>query len=95
MLLLSLRRTASRLSEVASGSSSAARSATSSTACSASPGWLRGGVVDFIDFQWFPIFNVADMAITIGGVLLVILASYRASPSRTDAAPASPTVEAT
>ena len=41
-------------------------------------GWLRGGVVDFIDFQWFPIFNVADMGITIGGGLLV-LASWLAS----------------
>ena len=37
-----------------------------------SPGWLRGGVVDFIDFQWFPIFNVADMGITVGGGLLVL-----------------------
>ena len=35
------------------------------------PAWLRGAVVDFIDFQWFPIFNVADMGITIGGFLLV------------------------
>ncbi|MET0908184.1 MAG: signal peptidase II [Ilumatobacteraceae bacterium] len=35
-------------------------------------GWLRGQVVDFIDLQWWPIFNVADMAITIGGVLLVL-----------------------
>jgi len=34
--------------------------------------FLRGSVVDFIDFQWFPIFNVADMAIDIGGALLVL-----------------------
>ncbi len=38
-----------------------------------SPGWMRGAVVDFIDLQWFPIFNVADMGITIGGALLVLL----------------------
>ncbi len=25
-------------------------------------GWFRGAVVDFIDPQWFPIFNVADIA---------------------------------
>jgi signal peptidase II len=35
-------------------------------------GWLRGRVVDFIDFQWFPIFNIADSAITVGGVLFVV-----------------------
>lgn len=34
--------------------------------------WLRGRVVDFIDFQWFPIFNIADVCINVGGVLLVI-----------------------
>ena len=33
--------------------------------------WMRGAVVDFIDPQWFPIFNVADAAIVVGGVLLV------------------------
>jgi signal peptidase II len=42
-------------------------------------GWLRGGVVDFIDVQWWPIFNVADMAVTIGGVLL-LLTSVLAPP---------------
>ena len=34
--------------------------------------WLRGRVVDFIDLGWFPVFNVADMAINVGAVLLVI-----------------------
>ena len=35
-------------------------------------GWLHGSVVDFIDLQWFPVFNVADMGVTIGGALLVL-----------------------
>ena len=35
-------------------------------------GWLHGSVVDFIDFQWFPIFNVADMAVNVGGVMFVV-----------------------
>jgi len=38
--------------------------------------WLRGAVVDFIDLQWFPIFNIADSAISIGAVFM-ILASFR------------------
>lgn len=41
------------------------------------PYWFRGGVVDFIDFQWFPIFNVADIGITVGGATL-LLASWLA-----------------
>lgn len=31
-----------------------------------------GHVVDYIDFHFFPVFNLADMAITIGGTLLVV-----------------------
>jgi signal peptidase II len=46
-----------------------------------SPGWFRGGVVDFIDVQWWPIFNVADIAVTTGGVLLV-LSTLRAPARR-------------
>ncbi|HAP76252.1 MAG TPA: signal peptidase II [Acidimicrobiaceae bacterium] len=38
--------------------------------------WMRGAVVDFIDFQWFPIFNVADMAVNIGGALYVLWALF-------------------
>ena len=44
--------------------------------------WLRGAVVDFVDLQWFPIFNVADSCITIGAVLMV-LASLRAKSATT------------
>jgi signal peptidase II len=35
-------------------------------------GWLRGSVIDFIDFKWFPIFNVADMGVNIGGAVFVL-----------------------
>ena len=38
-----------------------------------SPGPARGAVVDFIDFQVWPSFNVADSAIVTGGVLAVLL----------------------
>lgn len=34
--------------------------------------WFRGSVVDFIDLQWWPVFNVADSAITVGGILVII-----------------------
>jgi signal peptidase II len=35
-------------------------------------GFLGGEVVDFIDLQWWPVFNVADMAITVGGAILIV-----------------------
>jgi signal peptidase II len=41
------------------------------------PGLLRGAVVDFIDLQWWPVFNLADAAITCGCVLLVLTAGRR------------------
>lgn len=34
-------------------------------------GMLRGAVVDFIDFRVWPVFNLADAAITIGALLLL------------------------
>jgi signal peptidase II len=43
-------------------------------------GWLHGAVVDFIDLQWWPVFNIADAAICIGGALLVFT-SFRTEKS--------------
>jgi signal peptidase II len=40
-------------------------------------GFLHGAVIDFVDLQWWPVFNVADAAICVGAALLV-LASLRA-----------------
>lgn len=36
-------------------------------------GFMSGAVVDFIDLQWWPIFNVADAAIVVGGIGLVLI----------------------
>ena len=39
-------------------------------------GFLGGAVVDFVDLQWWPIFNVADSAVVVGGILLVLSAGF-------------------
>jgi len=39
----------------------------------AEDGFMSGGVVDFIDFQWWPIFNIADIAVVCGGIGLMAL----------------------
>jgi signal peptidase II len=36
-------------------------------------GFLGGAVIDFVDPQWWPVFNVADAAVTIGGLLIVFV----------------------
>jgi signal peptidase II len=39
----------------------------------AEDGILSGHVVDFIDFQWWPIFNIADAGIVVGVVSLILM----------------------
>jgi signal peptidase II len=34
-------------------------------------GFMGGGVVDFVDLGWWPVFNVADAAVVVGVVLLL------------------------
>ncbi len=49
----------------------------------AKEGLLSGGVVDFIDPGWFPIFNIADSVI-VCGVALIIFLSFRESKKEDD-----------
>lgn len=36
-------------------------------------GLFSGAVIDFIDLQWWPVFNVADSCVVVGGILLVVV----------------------
>ena len=42
-------------------------------------GLVGGHVVDFIDLQWWPVFNVADIGI-VGGAIALALLSFTAPP---------------
>ena len=35
-------------------------------------GFFHGSVIDFIDLRWWPIFNVADIGVVCGAILLVV-----------------------
>ncbi|MGZ4760452.1 MAG: signal peptidase II [Acidimicrobiales bacterium] len=39
-------------------------------------GFMQGAVIDFIDVQFWPVLNVADMGISIGAVLLVVVLAF-------------------
>jgi signal peptidase II len=49
----------------------------------------HGAVIDFIDLRWWPVFNVADAAITVGAALLALVL-FRARSGAVSAAPAAP-----
>jgi signal peptidase II len=89
-LLLNLRRNASsRATEAAVGAIVGGAVGNLIDRLFREPYWLRGGVVDFIDLQWFPIFNVADIGITVGGAAL-LLAAWQSGRAADAAPPAQP-----
>jgi len=57
-----------------------------------SPGFLRGHVVDFIEFPHYPLFNLADSAIVISGMAIAWL-TFRGIPFGADEATEHPRVE--
>ncbi|MEM9517061.1 MAG: signal peptidase II [Actinomycetota bacterium] len=71
-LLLTLRKESSTLSAIGMGCLIGGAAGNLIDRMFRGDAWLRGSVVDFIDFQWFPIFNIADIAINVGAGLLIL-----------------------
>ena len=85
LLLLSLRRADNALTRVATGLIIGGAVGNILDRLLRGSGWMRGAVIDFIDFQWWPVFNVADMAIMIGAAtMMVAMLKYNSQINRTD-----------
>ena len=70
-LLVTLRKEASRMSTIGMGLLiGGAAGNLIDRLLRGDEGVLRGAVVDFIDFQWFPIFNIADCCVVLGTILM-------------------------
>lgn len=86
VLLVSLRRTGSVLSSLGVALVCGGAAGNVIDRLFRGDGWLQGAVVDFIDLQWWPVFNIADAAITVGAVLLLIstfISEFRGTSSDT------------
>ncbi|MFZ4718440.1 MAG: signal peptidase II [Ilumatobacteraceae bacterium] len=88
-IVLSVRTNASKLVAVAAGLVMGGAIGNLLDRVFRGDGWLHGSVVDFIDFQWFPIFNVADICVNVGGALFIIWSLFagRSAPSTAPGGP--------
>lgn len=78
ILLLNRRLVSGRLSAVATGCvAGGALGNLADRLFRSDDGFLGGAVVDFIDVQWWPVWNVADMGVVLGGAALVWTAYRR------------------
>jgi signal peptidase II len=85
MLLLSLRRADNSLTRLATGLIIGGAIGNILDRLFRGSGWMRGAVIDFIDFQWWPVFNIADMAIMIGAATMIVaMLKYNSQIKRTD-----------
>ncbi len=85
LLLLSLRRADNALTRVATGLIIGGAVGNILDRLFRGSGWMRGAVIDFIDFQWWPVFNIADMAIMVGAATMIVaMLKYNSQIERTD-----------
>jgi len=83
ILLVSLRRTGSTVAAVAVGLVvGGAAGNILDRLFRSGDGFLKGEVVDFIDLQWWPVFNVAGAAVVIGGILLLVSTALASDAAR-------------
>ena len=93
VLLISLRRTGSTMSSIGVALVCGGAAGNVVDRLFRGDGWLHGAVVDFIDLQWWPVFNIADAAITVGAVLLLVstfISEFRDSRSADEISTESP-----
>jgi signal peptidase II len=72
VLVVTTARVESRLARVAAGLLIGGAVGNLADRVFRGDGWLHGAVIDFIDVQWWPIFNVADIGVTCGAVLFAL-----------------------
>ena len=96
VLLVSLRRKTSRVGSVAVGlvMGGALGNIADRVFRSGGAGFLRGSVIDFIDFRWWPVFNVADMGVVVGGALIVLTSRRQLNGPAATPGAATPTAAA-
>ena len=56
-------------------------------------GFLSGAVVDFIDLDWWPVFNIADSGVVVGAILFALVSLRAPEPGAGEPAPDASPVE--
>jgi signal peptidase II len=44
--------------------------------------WFSGNVTDFIDFKWWPVFNIADASAVVGSIVLAAAVLFQLRPEK-------------
>ncbi len=73
MLFLTLRKSSNIYSLIATGSIIGGATGNVLDRVFRGEGFMGGAVVDFIDFQWWPVFNVADIGIVCGAMVIAYI----------------------